>query len=97
MLYRLTFPSLIPALPSVVFEDIYVGPSPLNSFPVLKLKLEFCYSPFYTTTFPFLIFFKKGITVETTLIKEGMCLLYKVTPFRFPKYDGSGRYKDMTI
>lgn len=51
-----------PSFTNVVFENIYVE-YPLDLFPVLKLKLEFCSSPFYTTTFPFLIF-QKDITVE---------------------------------
>lgn len=48
MSYTLTFLSLVPRLPSVVFENIYVEYL-LDPFPVLHLKLEFCYSPFYTT------------------------------------------------
>lgn len=70
MSYPLTFLSLVPRLPSVVFENTYVE-YPLDPFPVLHLKLEFCYSPFYTTAD-----LKKKSLLRQALTKEKTFPLY---------------------
>lgn len=71
MSYPLTFLSLVPHLPSVVFENTYVE-YPLDPFPVLHLKLEFCYSPFYTTA----DLKKKKSLLRQALTKEKTFPLY---------------------